>query len=141
MFSLISMAYGQIGMIQTAAGFFTYFVIMAESGFLPLHLIGLREKWESRGVNDLTDSYGQEWVIVFFTVHNSFIKLSALVGHMDFKDFPINSNSGLQDSILPFQLSSTISFIRTRNQQRKCLFRFTPNRIILIFLSLDVSRS
>merc|ERR1712048_40319 len=32
---LISLAYGQIGMIQAIAGFFTYFVIMAENGFLP----------------------------------------------------------------------------------------------------------
>lgn len=39
---LISMAYGQIGMIQASAGFFTYFVIMAENGFLPAHLFGLR---------------------------------------------------------------------------------------------------
>merc|ERR1712088_246601 len=29
---LISMAYGQIGMIQASAGFFVYFVIMAENG-------------------------------------------------------------------------------------------------------------
>ncbi|KAG4066844.1 hypothetical protein HA402_012911 [Bradysia odoriphaga] len=59
--NLISMAYGQIGMIQTASGFFTYFVIMAENGFLPTRLIGLREQWESKFVNDLTDSYGQKW--------------------------------------------------------------------------------
>lgn len=59
---LISLAYGQIGMMQAAAGFFTYFVIMAESGFLPLHLFGIRTAWDSRAVNDLTDSYGQEWV-------------------------------------------------------------------------------
>jgi len=39
---LISMAYGQIGMIQASAGFFTYFVIMAENGFLPSNLFGLR---------------------------------------------------------------------------------------------------
>lgn len=39
---LISMAYGQIGMIQASAGFFTYFVIMAENGFLPSKLFGLR---------------------------------------------------------------------------------------------------
>merc|ERR1711992_315100 len=32
---LISMAYGQIGMIQASAGFFVYFVILAENGFLP----------------------------------------------------------------------------------------------------------
>lgn len=56
------MAYGQIGMIQAAAGFFVYFVIMAENGFLPLKLFGIRETWDSKAVNDLTDSYGQEWV-------------------------------------------------------------------------------
>uniref|UniRef100_A0A1I8H952 Sodium/potassium-transporting ATPase subunit alpha n=1 Tax=Macrostomum lignano TaxID=282301 RepID=A0A1I8H952_9PLAT len=32
---LISMAYGQIGMIQASGGFFVYFVILAENGFLP----------------------------------------------------------------------------------------------------------
>merc|ERR1712223_1462670 len=36
---LISMAYGQIGMIQASAGFFVYFVIMAENGFWPSHLL------------------------------------------------------------------------------------------------------
>lgn len=56
------MAYGQIGMIQALAGFFTYFVIMAENGFLPPYLFGLRETWDSKAINDLTDSYGQEWV-------------------------------------------------------------------------------
>lgn len=59
---LISMAYGQIGMIQAAAGFFVYFVIMAENGFLPKDLFGIRKQWDSKAVNDLTDSYGQEWV-------------------------------------------------------------------------------
>lgn len=56
------MAYGQIGMIQAAAGFFVYFVIMAENGFRPTHLFGIRKQWDSKAVNDLTDSYGQEWV-------------------------------------------------------------------------------
>ena len=59
---LISMAYGQIGMMQASAGFFTYFVIMAENGFLPSRLFGLRREWDSRAINDLTDSYSQEWV-------------------------------------------------------------------------------
>lgn len=59
---LISMAYGQIGMIQSAAGFFVYFVIMAENGFLPKDLFGIRKQWDSKAVNDLSDSYGQEWV-------------------------------------------------------------------------------
>ena len=56
------MAYGQIGMIQAAAGFFVYFVIMAENGFLPMKLFGIRKHWDSKAINDLTDSYGQEWV-------------------------------------------------------------------------------
>jgi sodium/potassium-transporting ATPase subunit alpha len=61
------MAYGQIGMIQAAAGFFVYFVIMAENGFLPTHLFGIRKQWDSKAINDLTDSYGQEWVCIDFS--------------------------------------------------------------------------
>jgi sodium/potassium-transporting ATPase subunit alpha len=56
------MAYGQIGMIQASAGFFTYLVIMAENGFWPSRLLGIRESWESKAANDIEDSYGQEWV-------------------------------------------------------------------------------
>ncbi|CAH1637632.1 unnamed protein product [Spodoptera littoralis] len=74
---LISMAYGQIGMIQAAAGFFVYFVIMAENGFLPMHLFGIRKQWDSKAINDLTDSYGQEWTYrdrkaLEFTCHTAF---------------------------------------------------------------------
>merc|ERR1712142_983257 len=58
---LISLAYGQIGMIQASAGFFVYFVIMAENGFMPSKLVGLRRFWDSKAINDLEDSYGQEW--------------------------------------------------------------------------------
>merc|ERR1712018_379586 len=39
---LISMAYGQIGMIQALAGFVCYCVIMMQNGFLPGDLLGLR---------------------------------------------------------------------------------------------------
>lgn len=52
-----------IGMMQAASGFFSYFVIMGENGFLPKRLVGLREQWDSKAVNDLEDSYGQQWVI------------------------------------------------------------------------------
>ncbi|XP_036413206.1 sodium/potassium-transporting ATPase subunit alpha-1-like [Colossoma macropomum] len=58
---LISMAYGQIGMMQAAAGFFTYFVVLAENGFMPFFLIGLRISWDDKNCNDLEDSYGQQW--------------------------------------------------------------------------------
>ena len=49
-------------MIQAAAGFFTYFIILAENGFLPTDLFGIRNDWDAKSVNDLKDSYGQEWV-------------------------------------------------------------------------------
>lgn len=73
------MAYGQIGMIQAAAGFFVYFVIMAENGFLPMKLFGIRKQWDSRAVNDLTDSYGQEWVRKYAVRHSQFINIIFLI--------------------------------------------------------------
>jgi len=58
---LISLTYGQIGMIQAVAGFFTYFVVMSENGFLPGRLVGLRKEWDNEENNVLLDSYNQEW--------------------------------------------------------------------------------
>lgn len=49
-------------MMQAVAGFFTYFVILAENGFLPSDLIGIRVNWDDKYLNDLEDSYGQQWV-------------------------------------------------------------------------------
>lgn len=49
-------------MMQALAGFFTYFVILAENGFLPKDLLGIRINWDDREFNDLEDSYGQQWV-------------------------------------------------------------------------------
>jgi len=48
-------------MKKKTAGFLTYFVIMSENGFFPSKLIGLRTSWDSSSINDLADSYGQEW--------------------------------------------------------------------------------
>ena len=50
------------GMFQALAGFFTYFVIMADNGFLPGDLFLTRARWDDRSFNNLVDSYGQEWV-------------------------------------------------------------------------------
>merc|ERR1711970_367841 len=85
---LISMAYGQIGMIQALAGFFTYFVILAENGFLPSDCFGLRERWDSKAVNDLEDSYGQEWTyhdrkILEYTCHTAFFVSIVIVQWAD----------------------------------------------------------
>lgn len=61
-FRLISYAYGVIGVIEAFAGFFTYVVIMEQNGFLVKDLIDIRKQWVSSFINDLSDSYGQEWV-------------------------------------------------------------------------------
>ena len=58
---LIAMAYGLVGVLQASSGFLTYCVVMGENGFLPWTLYDIREKWDSRSINDLEDSYGQEW--------------------------------------------------------------------------------
>ena len=58
---MIFLSCGQIGLVEAAAGFLTYFVIMAENGFWPSRLLNLRTQWESRAINDLRDSYDQEW--------------------------------------------------------------------------------
>merc|ERR1711887_444858 len=58
---LISMAYGQIGMIQALAGFVCYVIVLMQNGFLPGDLIGLRVDWDDKNNNNLEDSYGQEW--------------------------------------------------------------------------------
>jgi len=85
---LISMAYGQIGMIQASAGFFVYFVIMCENGFWPSTLLGLRREWDSQAVNDLEDSYGQEWTYadrkkLEFTCHTAFFVSIVIVQWAD----------------------------------------------------------
>lgn len=37
-------------------------MILAENGFKPPDLLGIRVTWENRYINDLEDSYGQQWV-------------------------------------------------------------------------------
>merc|ERR1719163_174665 len=85
---LISMAYGQIGMLQALSGFIVYFVILMENGFLPGRLFGIRPFWDDRGNNALEDSYGQEWTygqrkIVEFTCHTAFFTSIVIVQWAD----------------------------------------------------------
>ncbi|OTF77329.1 hypothetical protein BLA29_013465, partial [Euroglyphus maynei] len=58
---LILGSYLMIGIIEASAGFFSYFVIMAEHGFWGWILFGLRDQWDNANINDLLDSNGQEW--------------------------------------------------------------------------------
>ncbi|TMS11655.1 Sodium/potassium-transporting ATPase subunit alpha-1 [Larimichthys crocea] len=110
---LISIAYGQIGMMQATAGFFTYFVILAENGFLPMDLIGIRVHWDDKYVNDLEDSYGQQWTyerrkIVEFTCHTAFFASIVIVQWADLIICKTRRNSilqqGMKNRILIFGL-------------------------------------
>jgi sodium/potassium-transporting ATPase subunit alpha len=60
---LLGMSFGQLGVIEVCSAFYTYFVIMAESGFWPQRLLTQRDQWNSR-VNDIEDAFGQEWSFV-----------------------------------------------------------------------------
>ena len=98
---LISMAYGQIGMIQASAGFFVYFVIMAENGFWPSRLLGIRQQWDSQAINDLADSYGQEWTyadrkILEYTCHTAFFASIVVVQWADLLICKTRKNSLFQ---------------------------------------------
>uniref|UniRef100_A0A8C6YBI7 Sodium/potassium-transporting ATPase subunit alpha n=1 Tax=Naja naja TaxID=35670 RepID=A0A8C6YBI7_NAJNA len=54
-------SYFQIGAIQSCAGFVDYFTAMAQEGWFPLKCVGLRAAWENDHLQDVQDSYGQEW--------------------------------------------------------------------------------
>uniref|UniRef100_A0A2K6GIA7 Sodium/potassium-transporting ATPase subunit alpha n=1 Tax=Propithecus coquereli TaxID=379532 RepID=A0A2K6GIA7_PROCO len=54
-------SYLHIGLMQALGAFLVYFTVYAQQGFLPRTLINLRVEWEKDYVNDLEDSYGQEW--------------------------------------------------------------------------------
>ena len=58
----MEIAFLHTGVFEAVGGFFATFVIMAENGFFPARLVGIRASWDSNGINDLEDSYGQEWV-------------------------------------------------------------------------------
>merc|ERR1711944_387833 len=101
---LISMAYGQIGMIQASAGFFVYFVILCENGFRPWDLFGMRRDWDSRAVNDLEDSYGQEWTyadrkILEYTCHSAFFVSIVIVQWADLIICKTRKNSVFQQGM------------------------------------------
>jgi len=112
---LISMAYGQIGMIQAAAGFFVYLVIMAENGFWPSKLLGIRKKWDSLAINDLEDSYYQEWTyrdrkILEYTCHTAFFVSIVIVQWADLLICKTRRNSIVQQGIKNHMLNFGLVF-------------------------------
>jgi len=112
---LIGMAYGQIGMFQALAGFFVYFVILCENGFWPKRLFGIRREWDSRAINDLEDSYGQEWTyaqrkVLEFTCHTAFFVSIVIVQWADLCICKTRRNSIVHQGMLNNHLTFGLFF-------------------------------
>jgi sodium/potassium-transporting ATPase subunit alpha len=112
---LISVAYGMIGMIQASAGFFVYLVILAENGFWPKHLLGIRKEWDSSAVNDLEDSYGQEWTykdrkILEYTCHTAFFAAIVVVQWADLIICKTRKNSVFQQGMTNWVMNFGLLF-------------------------------
>jgi len=111
---LLFLSYGQLGLIQAASGFFTYFVIMAENGFWPPRLLGLRMEWDSRAINDLRDSYHQEW------------------SYDDRKQLEFSCQAGFLFSVVLVQWTCALQ----ARSKRLSIFQRPPNNWVLNFAIL-----
>lgn len=110
---LMSLSYGQVGVIQASAGFFTYSIIMVENGFWLSDLVGIRQIWESKAVNDYTDSYGQEWTYkerkkLEFTCQTAFFITIVVVQWSELVACKTRTNSiihqGMSNQVMNFAL-------------------------------------
>ena len=104
-----------IGMIQASAGFFVYLVILAENGFWPKHLLGLRKEWDSSAVNDLEDSYGQEWTykdrkILEYPCHTAFFASIVVVQWADLIICKTRKNSVFQQGMTNWVMNFGLLF-------------------------------
>uniref|UniRef100_A0A915KCK9 Cation-transporting P-type ATPase C-terminal domain-containing protein n=1 Tax=Romanomermis culicivorax TaxID=13658 RepID=A0A915KCK9_ROMCU len=104
-----------IGMIQASAGFFTYMVIMADNGFMPWSLLGIRDEWDTKAVNDLEDSYGQEWTyanrkVLEYTCHTAFFCSIVIVQWADVIISKTRRNSLVQQGMGNWTLNFGLVF-------------------------------
>ncbi|XP_005400254.1 PREDICTED: sodium/potassium-transporting ATPase subunit alpha-4 isoform X2 [Chinchilla lanigera] len=147
---LIGMAYGQIGMIQAVAGFFTYFVVMAENGFKPLDLLGIRLNWDNHFLNNLEDSYGQQWTyeqrkVVEFTCQTAFFVSIVVVQWADLLICKTRRNSfftqGMKNKILIFGLleETLLAIFLSYTPGMDIALRMYPLRVTWWFCALPYS--
>lgn len=110
---LLSLSYGQVGVIQASAGFFTYSIIMVENGFWLSDLVGIRQVWESKAINDYKDSYGQEWTYrerkkLEFTCQTAFFITIVVVQWSELVACKTRTNSiihqGMSNQVMNFAL-------------------------------------
>ncbi|PAA72344.1 hypothetical protein BOX15_Mlig017217g1, partial [Macrostomum lignano] len=112
---LLSSAFARIGILQAAGGFFTYFVVLSENGFWPRRLFGIRRVWDSEGIVDLEDSYGQEWSYyqrkrLEYTAHSAFFASIVVMQWANLLACKTRSNSLLQQGMWNHFLSFSLLF-------------------------------
>lgn len=59
---LLAYCYAQTAVVEVVSGYFTSFVHYMCYGWMPWDLLWRQDKWNSPAINDMMDSYGQEWV-------------------------------------------------------------------------------
>merc|ERR1712233_139916 len=124
---LVCFSYLQVGVVQAAAGFYVYFVILCENGFWPSHLLGLRRAWDSQAVNDLEDSYGQEWTyadrkILEYTCHTAFFVSIVVVQWADLIICKTRKNSVFQQGMKNHFMNFGLFF----ETALACVLSYTP---------------
>merc|ERR1711912_202088 len=92
-----------------------YFVIMAENGFRMGDLLGLRRGWDSAAINDLKDSYGQEWTyrdrkILEYTCHTAFFVSIVVVQWADLIICKTRKNSVFQQGMMNYFMNFGLIF-------------------------------
>ncbi|XP_017958464.1 sodium/potassium-transporting ATPase subunit alpha [Drosophila navojoa] len=58
---MLFVSYINVGLLEASAVVLAYIVYMLHNGFLPGALFGLSVRWYDDSLNDMMDSYGQEW--------------------------------------------------------------------------------
>lgn len=124
---MLFLAYAQIGLLQSIAGFFSYFVLMAEHGFYPRKLFGLRKEWDSEAINDVEDSFGQEWTYpqrkhLEFTAHTLFFVTIVIMQWADLICCKTRKNSIIHQGMTNHFLNFSLVF----ETALACLLAYTP---------------
>jgi len=129
---LVSRSYGCIGVMESVGSFFAWFVCMSQSGFNPTTLLNLRPSWESKAINDLEDSYGQEWtyeqrLALQYTGYTVFFVNVVVQQWANLLINKFRRNSIFQQGMTNHVLTFSIVF----ETALACFFSYTPGMINL----------
>ncbi|VDK77506.1 unnamed protein product [Litomosoides sigmodontis] len=115
---LMNFSYLQIGVMQAAAGFLTYLIIMGENGFHIHRLLWIRDEWDDPMVDDLEDSYGQQWTYsarkdLEHCCHGAFFYAIVVVQWADLLISKTRYNSIVQQGMSNWVLNTGLLFTAT----------------------------